>query len=416
MICSARDFSSSGLSGAVSSATRSPFTRMVAGRPTFSRRSEPLRCTMCVIACLKLNCGRLLCVASPMRIHPEKDLAELHRLCVLCADFPNDAPDFGLDLVHDLHGFDDAARLPDVHPGADLHVRLRGRLRRLVERPHHGGLDLEELGACGRRFPGPHSPGSRDLGLGNGRCLRHHHMATGGVPHVARLRNPHGRPRPKQTAPDLHGPHLGRIFQDLHDLGDDVELHTVKIPPKRPYTSSRSSVAPSVSSTGPSADRCTSSSIRTPPRPATYTPGSIVTTAPSGSRSAAVRASRGASCTSRPTPCPVECPNAAPNPRASIGSRANASASRPVMPARTPSRARRCASCTNPYSARCDSSARAPTTTVRVTSAQYPSTTAPKSSSSQSPAATVRVLVCACGSALRGPLATMVGNGCASLP
>src|SRR5256885_909106 len=63
------------------------------------------------------------------------------------------------------------------------------------------------------------------------------------------------------------------------------------------------------------------------------------------------------------------------------------------MPARPPSRARRCASCTNPYSARCDSAARAPTTTVRVTSAQYPSTTAPKSSSSQSPAATVRALV-----------------------
>src|SRR5205085_161035 len=34
MICSASDFSSSGLSGAISSPTRSPFTRTVAGRPT----------------------------------------------------------------------------------------------------------------------------------------------------------------------------------------------------------------------------------------------------------------------------------------------------------------------------------------------------------------------------------------------
>src|ERR1043166_6143818 len=86
------------------------------------------------------------------------------------------------------------------------------------------------------------------------------------------------------------------------------------------------------------------------------------------------------------------------------------------MPARTPSCARRWASCTTPYNARWASSARAPTTTVRVTSAQYPSTTAPKSSSSHSPAATVRALVLACGSALRGPLATIVGNGWPSLP
>src|SRR5689334_20088152 len=124
MICSASDFSSSGLSGAVSSATRSPFTRMVAGRPTLSSRSEPLRCTMFVMACLKLNAGRLLCVASPMRIHPEKDLAELYRLRVLRRDFPHHPRDFGFDLVHDLHRFDDANDLPHVHPRADLHVRL----------------------------------------------------------------------------------------------------------------------------------------------------------------------------------------------------------------------------------------------------------------------------------------------------
>src|SRR2546422_8522731 len=128
MICSASDFSSSGLSGAVSSATRSPFTRMVAGRPTFSSRSEPLRCTMCVIACLKLNCGRLLCVASPMRIHPEKGPAELYRLRVLRSDLANDTRDLGFDLVHDLHRLDDADDLSDTHPAADLDVGLRGGL------------------------------------------------------------------------------------------------------------------------------------------------------------------------------------------------------------------------------------------------------------------------------------------------
>src|SRR6266508_3220393 len=270
MICSARDFSSSGLRGAVSSATRSPFTRMVAGRPTLSSRSEPLRCTMCVIACLKLNWGRLLCVASPMRIHPEKDLAELHRLRVLCGNLANHARNLRLDLVHDLHRLDNAHHLSHVHPAADLHVRLRGGFGRLVECPDHRRLDLEELGAGGgRRFPSPQSPGYRDGGLGNGRSLRHQDMAASGVSDVSRLRNPHRRPRPKQTAPDLDSTHLGRVFQDLHDLSDDVELHTVKIPPKRPYTSSRRSVQPSVNRTGPSADRYTSSSMRTPPRPAT---------------------------------------------------------------------------------------------------------------------------------------------------
>src|SRR5229473_2323119 len=273
MICSASDFSSSGLSGATSSATRSPFTLMVAGRPTFSSKSEPLRCTICVIACLKLNAGRLLCVASPMRIHPEKDLAELHRLRVLRADFANHARDLGLDLVHDLHRFDDAYHLAHVHPAADLHVRLRGGLRRLVKCPDHRGLDLEKLGSGGwsrrcwggaRRGPGRCGSGVRDDHMG--RALP---PATHGVAAVARLRHPHRRPGPKQTATDLDRTHLGCVFQDLHDLGDDVELHTVKIPPKRPYTSSRRSVQPSVSSTGPSADRWTSSSMRTPPRPAT---------------------------------------------------------------------------------------------------------------------------------------------------
>src|ERR1051325_10518111 len=122
MICSASDFSSSGLSGDVSSATSSPFTRMVAGRPTLSSRSEPLRCTMCVIACLKLNAGRLLCVASPMRIHPEKDLAELDRLRVLRRDVADHARDLRFDLVHDFHRLDDAHHLPHRYPGPHLHI------------------------------------------------------------------------------------------------------------------------------------------------------------------------------------------------------------------------------------------------------------------------------------------------------
>src|SRR5207245_9320881 len=56
--------------------------------------------------------------------------------------------------------------------------------------------------------------------------------------------------------------------------------------------------------------------MRTPPSPATYTPGSMVTTAPAGSGSAFVFESRGASCTSSPRPWPSEWPKASPRPRA----------------------------------------------------------------------------------------------------
>src|SRR2546430_1311856 len=203
MICSASDFNSSGLSGATSSATRSPFTLMVAGRPTLSSKSEPLRCTICVIACLKLNAGRLLCVASPMRIHPEKDLAELHRLRVLRGDLSNHACDLGFDLVHDLHGLDDADHLPHIHPAAHFDVGLRGGLGRLVERPHHRGLDLEQLrsGRGCRRLGSPRSA------RGAGRCcsgLCDNDMAP--RPHSERvampsLRHPHRRPRAARAPP-----------------------------------------------------------------------------------------------------------------------------------------------------------------------------------------------------------------------
>src|SRR5437016_14456391 len=101
MICSASDFSSSGLSGAVSSDCSSPFTRMVAGRPTLSSRSDALRWTICVMACLKLKVAPAVAGAPGMRVHPEKRLSELDRLRVLHTHFAHQPGDFGLDLVHD---------------------------------------------------------------------------------------------------------------------------------------------------------------------------------------------------------------------------------------------------------------------------------------------------------------------------
>src|SRR5688500_12102040 len=111
MICSARSLRSSGLSGAVSSETSSPLSRTVGARPTLSSRSEPLRCTICEMACLKLNGGAAAAGVSAIGIHPEEDLAEFDGLRILHADLADDAAEFGFDLVHDLHRLDDADRL-----------------------------------------------------------------------------------------------------------------------------------------------------------------------------------------------------------------------------------------------------------------------------------------------------------------
>src|SRR5512138_871373 len=127
MTCSASSLRSSGLTGCISSACSSPLTRTVGGRPTLSSRSEAFRWTIWAMVCLKLKVdagelGAVACPASAIGIHPEEDLAELHRLCVIHQDLAHDAGDFGLDLVHDLHRFDDAHRLTRRDPGARLHV------------------------------------------------------------------------------------------------------------------------------------------------------------------------------------------------------------------------------------------------------------------------------------------------------
>src|SRR5438309_7376122 len=127
MICSASDFSSSGLSGALSSANSSPFTRIVAGRPTFSSRSDALRWTICVIAALKLKVGCGLWGASGMGIYSEKGLSELDGLGVLHQHLPNDARHLGLDFIHDLHRLDNAHHLPRRHATAPLDVGLGTR-------------------------------------------------------------------------------------------------------------------------------------------------------------------------------------------------------------------------------------------------------------------------------------------------
>src|SRR5438445_13175325 len=187
MICSASDFSSSGFMGFESSGTSSPFKRIVAGRPTLRSRSDALRCTISVMACLKLN----VVGALGMGIHPAKGLPELDRLGVLQQHLPNHAGDLGFDLVHDLHRFDDAHHLSRGDAGPHLHVGLRTRLGSGIERPHHGGLDLHEVGRRGR--------GDRTRCRGGRRRLRHHHLLP--PPPPPPPPPPHPPPRPSPSPP-----------------------------------------------------------------------------------------------------------------------------------------------------------------------------------------------------------------------
>src|SRR3954466_7160045 len=81
----------------------------------------------------------------------------------------------------------------------------------------------------------------------------------------------------------------------------------------------------------PSGVTTTVSSMRTPPTPGRYTPGSTVTTEPGSKVSRALAATRGSSWISSPTPCPVPCTNDSAHPAAAMTSRhARSTAAQPA--------------------------------------------------------------------------------------
>src|SRR5512147_268086 len=68
----------------------------------------------------------------------EQRLAELDRVAVLDQYADDAARELRLDLVHHLHGFDDAERVAGLHFAADLDERLRAGRGTAVERADHG--------------------------------------------------------------------------------------------------------------------------------------------------------------------------------------------------------------------------------------------------------------------------------------
>jgi hypothetical protein len=75
----------------------------------------------------------------------EQALAELHRLAVLDVDLDDLAVVLGRDLVHELHGLDDAEGLALVHRLAHLDERWRRGLGGAVESPDDGRLHDREF-------------------------------------------------------------------------------------------------------------------------------------------------------------------------------------------------------------------------------------------------------------------------------
>src|SRR4029079_3550563 len=86
----------------------------------------------------------------------EQRLSALHRLPVLAQDLRHAAALVGLDLVHDLHGFDDADRFSLLALRSDLDERLGPGRGGSVEGAHHRRLDRgarrrRGFRRCGRR-------------------------------------------------------------------------------------------------------------------------------------------------------------------------------------------------------------------------------------------------------------------------
>src|SRR5580700_2690456 len=83
------------------------------------------------------------------RTDGKQSLPVLHRLPVHDQLALDDAGGLGFDLVHELHGLDDAENLAGLDALAYAHEGWRSRRRGLVEGTHDGRLDQNEVGVGG---------------------------------------------------------------------------------------------------------------------------------------------------------------------------------------------------------------------------------------------------------------------------
>ena len=114
---------------------------------------------------MKLNGGRAALGAAvdstlrglAIRVDSEEHLPVFDWMSVLNANFFYHSVEFGLDLVHDFHGLDDAEDLTFRNTCADRHIRFGTWVGPRIERPDHGRFHLEKVRL--------HRLGFRGLGL-----------------------------------------------------------------------------------------------------------------------------------------------------------------------------------------------------------------------------------------------------------
>ena len=106
-------------------------------------------------------------MSAPQGRMAEQGLAVLHGLAVLVVDLHDLPRHLGLDLVHELHGFDDAEHLAHLDLVADAHEGGGVGVGRPVEGAHDGAL---HHGQAARRVLGGAAAGG-DRGGGGGAAL-----------------------------------------------------------------------------------------------------------------------------------------------------------------------------------------------------------------------------------------------------
>src|SRR5579872_4057888 len=250
----------------------------------------------------------------------EQRLAIFNRLAIAGKLLHDLATRVGFDFVHQLHGFDDAQYLPRLHHVAHFDKRRRPGRGRFVKGAYDRRAHLVHPSFRGRRLCRSGGRGSHGS-TGHHRCRRRRR----GHGKIAGLGRGGGR---IQGALDAHFDiaALQLKFSDVlfyEKFDEFLELFLIhcrrwersrctprefsrfKLPDLASYIAINSLLL-GVRTSAPPRRTTTMSSIRTPPCPGTYTPGSTVTTIPSERSSRCPAANRGGSWISSPTPCPVE--------------------------------------------------------------------------------------------------------------
>src|SRR5574344_2696804 len=132
---------------------------------TCLRSRSAVECTATVLMPSSLQARRMRSAISPrlamttlsnMGIDPlfdnEQRLIEFNGIAVFNQDALDHASLVRLDLVHHLHGFDDAQRIANLDLLTHFHERRRVRTGRAVESADHGGAQnmTAQLGSGGR--------------------------------------------------------------------------------------------------------------------------------------------------------------------------------------------------------------------------------------------------------------------------